>query len=245
VKRIGEALAAGREHRETLLNHRGAHRRPWWNEIYLAPVFDDAGRLVQYIGVQNDVTDRVLAERALLDERERVTDYLQQIEHLAYSDALTGLLNRRRLQELLETTLWEAAANGTGTGLLYLDLDGFKAVNDSLGHAAGDELLREVSARLRRRLRPGDLVARLGGDEFLVLLPGLDPADARAAAQRVADELTRLLAEPVLTTRGPVVVGASIGVSAFPVDGDGFDQLVHAADGRMYAVKKRAARAER
>src|SRR5436305_4912530 len=102
------AIDAGEEFRATLLNHRGPEGTPWWNEIYLAPVLDDEGHLLQYIGVQNDVTARVEAERALLAERDRGRTYLARIEELAWTDPLTGLPNRRRLQERAELALWDA-----------------------------------------------------------------------------------------------------------------------------------------
>nr|WP_231126385.1 diguanylate cyclase [Motilibacter aurantiacus] len=237
VKRLREAIADGREIRETMLNYRGPERTPWWNEIYLAPVFDDTGRVVQYIGVQNDVTARVEAEARLTRERERAEAYAAEIEQLAWRDPLTGVLNRRRVQEALEGTILHSQMSDTGAALLYLDLDGFKGVNDDFGHAAGDELLRVTAERLRARLRRGDLIARLGGDEFLVILPGLDQASAGVEGRRVADELAAILSEPVRTGRGLARVRASIGVSSFPQDGSGFDELLHAADTRMYAIK--------
>ncbi|WP_129339292.1 diguanylate cyclase domain-containing protein [Cellulomonas endophytica] len=243
IARLRAAIVEGREARETLLNHRGPERTPWWNEVYVAPVFDESGRLVQYIGVQNDVTDRVHAEQRLREERERARAYLGEVERLAFHDPLTGLLNRRRLAEALEAAVLQAQVTGTGAAVLYLDLDGFKAVNDAHGHAVGDELLQTLAARLQGRLRRGDLVARLGGDEFLVVLPALDREGAREEGERVARELADLLSEPVVTSRGPVRVRCSIGVAACPEDGTGFDELLHAADERMYATKGAARRA--
>jgi diguanylate cyclase (GGDEF)-like protein len=231
------AIDAGQEFRATLLNHRGPDRTPWWNEIHLAPVIDDDGMLRQYIGVQNDVTARVKAERALQEERDRGRTYLARIEELAWTDPLTGLPNRRRLQEHAETALWSARAAGQAVALLFLDLDGFKDVNDRWGHAAGDALLTTVAERLSGRLRRGDLLARLGGDEFLVVLPGLDRDTARAEAERVADELAQSVSRQVELPDGPVEVGVSIGVSVFPDDGDEFRDLLHAADLRMYDRK--------
>ncbi|MFP3713777.1 diguanylate cyclase domain-containing protein [Puerhibacterium sp. TATVAM-FAB25] len=235
--RLRSAIAEGREARETLLNYRGPERTPWWNEVYVAPVFDDDGRLVQYIGVQNDVTDQVDAQERLRAEHERSQSYLRELERLAYLDPLTGLLNRRRLAESLETTLQEARGAGTGVAVLYLDLDGFKQVNDDHGHAVGDALLQVVADRLRTRLGDGELVARLGGDEFLVIVPGVGRESGRAEAERLADELAEALAEPATTDRGTVDVRVSIGVSAYPQDGASFDRLVHAADQRMYRTK--------
>ena len=237
VGRIREAIASGRECRETLLNHRGPERTPWWNELHLAPVADATGTVVQYIGVQTDVTARVEAERRLLLEQERTRQHLARIEQLAYTDPLTELPNRRRLQEQVELALWEADAAGTAVGLLFVDLDGFKAVNDRLGHAVGDELLVTVSRRLRASLRRTDLLARLGGDEFLIALPGLDPAHAAAEADRVVGVLGAALRTPVLLRGESVVVGASIGCAVSAVDGTDFADLLHIADQRMYAVK--------
>jgi diguanylate cyclase (GGDEF)-like protein/PAS domain S-box-containing protein len=239
VARLRAAIAEGREARETVLNYRGPERTPWWNEVYVAPVFDDDGRLVQYIGVQNDVTEQVDAEERLRAEFERSQSYLRELERLAYHDPLTGLLNRRRLAESLESTLLQAQVTETGVAVLYLDLDGFKQVNDAHGHAVGDELLQAVADRLRTRLRRGDLVARLGGDEFLVILPAVAQAAARAEGERIAGQLAEVLSRPVATARGTVDVRASIGVSAYPEDGSDFDSLVHAADERMYRAKVR------
>ncbi|MGY1745951.1 diguanylate cyclase domain-containing protein [Blastococcus sp. SYSU D00695] len=242
LARIRAAVAAGQECRETLLNVRGPERTPWWNELHLAPVRDASGTVVQYIGVQVDVTARVEAERALLQERDRTRAALERIEELAGTDPLTGLANRRRLHEQAETALWDARARGDALALLFLDLDGFKAVNDRLGHAAGDELLQQVAGRLRQRLRRRDLVARLGGDEFLVALPGLPADGAHAEARRVADELLASVCRPAQVRGATVSVGASVGIAVAPEDGDGVDALLHLADLRMYEAKAAATR---
>ncbi len=237
VARIRAAIDRGEEIRETVLNLRGPDREPWWNEIHLAPVFDADGVLVQYIGVQHDVTARVVAERALLQERDRNRAFLDRIEELAYTDPLTGLPNRRRLEERVETALWNARSGSDTVALLFVDLDGFKAVNDELGHAAGDELLQAVARTLRTRLRRGDLLARLGGDEFLVALTGLAPGTAATEARRVADELSATVEVPMPAAGREVTVGASVGVAVYPADGEEFGALLHSADMDMYARK--------
>jgi len=237
VDRMRLAIQEGAEFRTTMLNHRGPDREPWWNEIHLAPVLDASGQVVQYIGVQTDVTARVTAERELLQERDRTRRHLAQIEELAYTDPLTSLPNRRRFEERMESALWQARLDGSAVALLFLDLDGFKAVNDALGHAAGDVLLQVVADRLRGRLRRGDLLARLGGDEFLVGLLGLDPATAVQEAETVAGQLRSALSEPVPLGAETVTAQASVGVSVHPDDGGEFGALLHRADARMYARK--------
>ncbi|WP_369056572.1 diguanylate cyclase domain-containing protein [Kineococcus terrestris] len=244
VAAVRDAIAEGREHRALLLNHRGPQREPWWNEVLLSPVRDASGRVVQYIGVQDDVTDRVLAQRALEQEQHRTRTYLEQLEDLAHHDPLTGLPNRRRVEERAEAALWDARLSGSAVALLFCDLDAFKAVNDELGHAAGDELLVAVARRLRSVVRRGDLVARLGGDEFLVVLPGLDPAGAAAHAERVAAELVRAAAEPLLVAGRRLSPAVTVGVAVGPADGEGFGRLLHRADQRMYAAKPAARRVE-
>ena len=130
-----------------VLNLRGPDRTPWWNEIHLAPVADAAGTVVQYIGVQHDVTARVEAERALLQERDRTRGYLARIEELAYTDPLTGLPNRRRLEEQVETAIWTARAGGDAARpAVRRPRRASRTVNDRLGHAAGDELLQTAAA---------------------------------------------------------------------------------------------------
>ena len=235
--RIRAAVEAGLECRETLLNYRGTEREPWWNEVYLAPVLDDTGAVVQYIGVQNDVTARVQAEQALRQERERAEGYLTRIEQLAYTDSLTGLPNRRRIQERVEAALWEVRAGGGALALLFLDLNGFKTVNDLHGHAAGDELLVVTAQRMQACLRRTDLLSRLGGDEFVVALLGLEPATVHAQAQQVGDKLAAAVAAPLVLAGQPVVVGASVGISVYPGDAEDFGPLLHLADMRMYSSK--------
>jgi diguanylate cyclase (GGDEF)-like protein len=164
---------------------------------------------------------------------------LETVRHQASHDALTGLPNRLLFRERLVGALTAVAPTGS-VGVLFCDLDRFKAVNDSLGHAAGDELLRQVSARLRAAVRPGDTVGRLRGDEFAVLLPRLgSPADAQAVVGRVA----AAFGEPFRLDGIPVPVGTSTGVAVHTGPGDDpsatAERLLREADAAMYRHKHR------
>ncbi|MCW2739785.1 MAG: Diguanylate cyclase protein [Blastococcus sp.] len=160
---------------------------------------------------------------------------LATVQHQATHDALTGLPNRVLFLDRLEGALPEARP-GAHLGVLFCDLDRFKQVNDTLGHAAGDELLRQVSARLRAAVRPGDTVGRLSGDEFAIILPGLlDPDDAHSLAGRVAD----CFEEPFRLEGAVVEVGTSVGVAVHGGEGPvSADQLLRAADAAMYRNKQ-------
>ncbi|PTA69085.1 diguanylate cyclase domain-containing protein [Deinococcus arcticus] len=155
------------------------------------------------------------------------------LAHRAAHDPLTGLANRAHFQAAAEQALQRAGS--APVGLLFLDLDGFKAVNDTLGHDAGDDLLRQVGARLRAGVRREDLVARPGGDEFTVLLPGLRCPDD---AHRVARELLRLITKPFTVQGETVQISASVGVAVTPQDGQAFATLQRRADEAMYRVKR-------
>ena len=164
--------------------------------------------------------------------RAQLLDHLQAVQekHLAYRDPLTGLANRFAFDRALQ----EAVARGTRFALLFIDLDHFKQVNDSLGHAAGDEVLKAVAGRLRRLLRRGDLVGRLGGDELGVIQHGLaDPADAEALARRVV----AAVGKPVALAGHTARVGASVGIAVFPDDADTAATLRERADQALYAAK--------
>ncbi|HXS03334.1 MAG TPA: diguanylate cyclase [Rhodanobacter sp.] len=174
------------------------------------------------IGVAHEVTELRHAER--------------ELEHRASHDLLTGLPNRRRLRSELQYAIAHATQTGDGLAVLYLDLDGFKEINDRCGHHAGDRVLHEVAQRLQQSLRQGDLVARVGGDEFVALLPGC--RDIKAA-QAVADGIRARLSSPYTLPDGLFRLDASIGIACFPADGSDSDALLAHADRAMYAAKRR------
>jgi diguanylate cyclase (GGDEF)-like protein/PAS domain S-box-containing protein len=169
-----------------------------------------------------------------ITERRRAQE---QIAFLAYHDSLTKLPNRALLDEHLALGLARARRAGTSVALLYVDLDDFKAVNDSLGHAAGDELLRRIAVRLRGVVRSTDLLARQGGDEFLILLTDLDK-DPRLSAGAVAKQVEAALLEPFSIADAEFEIGSSIGISIYPHDASDADTLLRHADAAMYEVKQ-------
>ncbi len=162
---------------------------------------------------------------------------LDKVERLAYHDTLTGLANRDSLFERADQLLSERRRHDGLTAVLLLDLDRFKQLNDTFGHACGDELLAQVAGRLRGSVRELDFVARLGGDEFVVLLRGI--ADCHAAAD-IAGKILQRVAQPVSLGRGRSwQVGASVGIAVYPHDGDRIDVLMGHADAALYATKAR------
>jgi diguanylate cyclase (GGDEF)-like protein len=167
-------------------------------------------------------------------EREYRAAYAQQVEHLAYHDALTGLPNRSFLGKMLSDRIRQSSRYNRSFALLCLDLDGFKQINDTLGHDAGDDLLREVANRLENTLRKSDTVARMGGDEFTVLLPEIESA---TQAGTVANNIVVALAEPFVLLGEKFRVTASVGISIFPIDGDEEQTLMKNADIAMYDAK--------
>ena len=175
---------------------------------------------------------QLVRELAALKEREA------QAQRLADRDALTGLYNRRRMLELLEAAISEAVLQRQYVGLLFIDLNGFKGINDEYGHAAGDKILTTVATRIAARVRTGDLVCRYGGDEFVVVLPSVPDA---AAVTRVADTIRERVALPYWIQGNEQHLTAAIGESMYPHDGDSAEVLLQRADQAMYRLKTRLA----
>jgi diguanylate cyclase (GGDEF)-like protein len=172
-------------------------------------------------------------ELAVLKEREA------QAQRLADRDDLTGLYNRRRMLELLESAITEAKQQWQCVGLLFIDLNGFKGINDEYGHAAGDKILTTVALRIAARVRTGDFVCRYGGDEFVVILPSVPDA---AAVTRVADTIRERVSLPYWIKGSQQHLTAAVGESMYPLDGESAEVLLHQADQAMYKLKARLAR---
>jgi diguanylate cyclase (GGDEF)-like protein len=163
-----------------------------------------------------------------------------ETKRLADRDDLTGLYNRRRMLELLELAISDAVKQDLHVGLLFIDLNGFKAINDQFGHAAGDQILTTVASRIAARVRTGDICCRYGGDEFVVVLPGVpDPFPV----SRVADAIRERISLPYWIGDSQRQLSASIGESLYPHHGENAAKLLHRADEAMYRLKARIVRA--
>ncbi len=217
----------------TSLREAGYWQGEVWNrrkngEIYpqwltVSTVRDETGEASHYVGVMTDLTQLKRSQ--------------QQLEHLSHYDPLTDLPNRLLVQSRLEHAVEQARRHRSGVGVLYIDLDRFKNVNESLGHPAGDELLREVAGRLRGGLREEDTLSRLGGDEFLIAIENLASPDELAS---IANKLIALTKHPFTLQGGQeVFVSASVGMSLFPDDGDSATELIQHADAALYKAKDR------
>ena len=210
--------ATGRWQGEIWNRRKDGETYPEW--LSISAIKGGSGKVEHYLAIFSDITLRKREERELYD--------------LATHDALTGLANRSFFSERFRHAMVRAKRAGLRVGLLYLDLDGFKPVNDSLGHKCGDKLLQTVARRLKRSVREEDTVARLGGDEFAVIREHLSrPRDAAATAKK----LLHAVARPYLLERHKARVTASIGITIYPFDGEDVETLVNRADGAMYRAK--------
>ncbi|WP_433360602.1 diguanylate cyclase domain-containing protein [Actinoplanes sp. CA-142083] len=199
----------------------------------------DAGATREWSSRDRILAEQLSVEGALIVDsagmRQAAQAHVAQLSHQAFHDSLTGLPNRSYLLERAEQAVEQAAATGTRVALMLLDLNGFKEVNDTAGHQAGDALLQQVAKRLLGAVRDNDVVSRLGGDEFAILLTR-DPDDqvATAVAGRIVDRLR----EPFTIEGSAVQIGGSVGIALFPDDANEYEALMRGADAAMYEAKR-------
>lgn len=189
--------------------------------VTISPVMGANGDVINYVGVSSDITVLKVHE--------------SQLEHIAFHDVLTGLPNRALLLDRVNQAMARALRENKLIAFCYLDIDGFKPINDSLGHAAGDRLLIELSKRMLTSVRSSDTVARLGGDEFVIILSDLDNVNE---AESMITRVLEAISMPVRVDRESLTVSASAGVSVYPLDDYDADTLMRHADQAMYIAKQ-------
>ncbi|MDO8178716.1 MAG: EAL domain-containing protein [Undibacterium sp.] len=221
LEEIRAALREKREGRALLRNYRKDGSQ-FWNELFISPVKDASGAATtHFVSVINDVSERV--------------NYQKELEYQATHDSLTGLANRNLLNDRITHAIAWAKRQELSVGLMLLDLDHFKLINDGSGHGAGDTVLKEVAHRLSRCVRETDTVARLGGDEFVIILTDLPETDD---VDVIAEKVLSTLSRPFEVEGHEMFVTASIGISLYPRDGDNGETLLRYADIAMYRVKE-------
>lgn len=220
-----EMQAALRDQREcrAVLHSRRKDQTPFWYDLHLAPVKDEAGAVTHFVFALHDITP--------------MKQYEVELQQLASHDVLTGLPNRALFQDRLEQALSHAGRNGQSVWVVFVDLDRFKLINDTLGHQAGDTLLTVISSRLKRTLRASDTVARIGGDEFMLVLPERGEGTGSLTVdvlQRIMDAIV----EPVTIKENSFVLTCSMGIAVYPADGADPGTLMAHADVAMYRAKE-------
>ncbi|NWG87845.1 MAG: EAL domain-containing protein [Hydrogenophilaceae bacterium] len=218
---LWQTVLSGQSFFATFINRRKS------GEIYhqeetISPVMDEKGEISHFISTSRDAT--------------RLVETQERLHHLAYHDVLTGLPNRMLFRDRLEQAIAKSQRNKQIVPVMFLDLDNFKDVNDTLGHAVGDLALKHSAERLGKLVRQGDTIARLGGDEFIILFEGMtqiEEVSARAAA------IVEAFSQPFQVERHEVFLGCSVGIAVYPNDADTIDDLFRAADTAMYRAKER------
>ncbi|MGX9463071.1 PAS domain S-box protein [Shewanella sp. A14] len=220
-KELWSAISKGHAWQGELQNRR-KNGDIFWEHAHIAPIFDNAGVTKHYLALKQDVTQYKQQEEKIL--------------HQAHYDSLTGLPNRLLSLDRLSQMLKDAYRSNNNVAVLFLDLDDFKKVNDTLGHSVGDELLIQAASRLKNTIRDNDVVGRLGGDEFIVILNNIhDPAEVEI----IASKLLKQFYTPFMLEHRELVSTISIGIALFPLDSEDPKELLRQADSAMYHSKDR------
>jgi diguanylate cyclase (GGDEF)-like protein/PAS domain S-box-containing protein len=216
-----ETLAERRSFRDIVMQRVAPSRRAYYISMSGEPMYDSTGTFTGYRGISREITEQKVAE--------------EHIHHMARHDSLTGLPNRMMFSSLLNVAIPTAARYKRNFAVMFIDLDRFKFINDTLGHEAGDSLLKEITARFKQALRASDVIARLGGDEFVVLVQEVSD---REHAATVARKMLSAAIKPMLLVGQECRVTASIGIAMFPSDGADEQTLMKNADSAMYFAKE-------
>jgi len=219
-KELWTTVISGKEWTGEFLNRKKSGEL-FWEHISISPVRGDDGEISKFIAVKEDITIRKENEK--------------RITYQAHYDVLTKLPNRILVTDRLSQALTRAKRNNAYVGVAFLDLDGFKKVNDTLGHSYGDDLLRQAARRLMTCVRASDTVGRLGGDEFLVIIPDLQD---KSNAEIVTNNILKAFSKPFSILTHSITTTASIGLSIYPTDGEDIETLMRNADTAMYSAKE-------
>jgi len=216
---LWQHISSGKHWHGPILNRRKSGDLIW-EDISISPISDDGGNITHYVAIKEDITERRKQE--------------EEAWHLANFDSLTGLMNRRCFTHQLEHYISKSKRYNDAFALLFIDLDGFKSVNDTFGHDAGDDLLKEAANRLKSTVRDSDIVARLGGDEFTIIIPMIDDVES---VENLTSKLLSRLANAFCIKGKSVHISASIGIALYPLHGSTQDNLLNHADSAMYQAK--------
>ena len=219
-RELWKTISDGREWQGEFHNI-SKHGRLFWVKTLISPIKNDSGKITHYVAVKEDITNHKLL--------------LAQLAQMAHYDNLTGLPNRALFFERTTQAIALAKRENRHCAVLFIDLDGFKCVNDTHGHESGDNLLCQAAERIRMSVRASDTAARMGGDEFTVILASMNH---RSDAANVAEKIMARLSEPFSIGTGVCSIGASIGISIFPDDAEDAEELLRGADTAMYEVKR-------
>ncbi|MEE9584257.1 MAG: EAL domain-containing protein [Candidatus Brocadiales bacterium] len=219
-KRLWETITAGKEWRGEFCNKKKSGEL-YWESAFITPIVDQENTITHFVAIREDITERRKTE--------------ETIQRMAYYDSVTGLPNRMLFNDRLTLAVAHARRNKEMLAVLFLDLDRFKVVNDTLGHSMGDKLLRGVARRLKSCVREGDTVARLGGDEFTLLLPKIKRVENMA---KIAGKVLTAIKEPLRLDGHELHITTSIGIAIYPGDGSDAETLLKNADAAMYHAKE-------
>ncbi len=217
-----------KEHMVVIHDHYNAKGEKRYVEISASPLFDHAHNCIGIIESERDITKHIETQDELKEQK-------NILHHQAHHDALTGLPNRVLFNDRLEQGIERAKRSNSCLALFFIDLDHFKEINDSLGHAVGDKVLKVVTQRLTEIIRKEDTLARLGGDEFTVIIEGLDQSQD---ASLLAEKILKVLKEPIIVNGNTLYVSSSIGISLYPQDGKNAQDLLKYSDAAMYKAKE-------